>query len=76
MKRFKIGVVGGGSFGTAIAHSLSLLDNEIDFWMRRQSQCDEINNNHENSKYASGYKLNDNIIATTNLDKAILQFQI
>lgn len=76
MKRFKIGVVGGGSFGTAIAHSLSLLDNEIDFWMRRQSQCDEINNNHENSKYASGYKLNDNIIATTNLDKAILDKDI
>jgi glycerol-3-phosphate dehydrogenase (NAD(P)+) len=71
MRKYKIGVLGGGSFGTAISHSLSLVDNEIDFWMRRQSQCDEINLTHENSKYAGGFKLKDNIIATSSLEKAV-----
>lgn len=71
MNKYKIGVLGGGSFGTAIAHSLSLVGNEIDFWIRRQSQCDEINQKHENIRYASGFKLKENIIATCSIVKAV-----
>jgi glycerol-3-phosphate dehydrogenase (NAD(P)+) len=71
MKEYKIGVLGGGTFGTTISHSLSIVNNDIKFWMRGQDQCDTINNDRENTKYLPGYKLNSNIHATTSLEEAV-----
>jgi glycerol-3-phosphate dehydrogenase (NAD(P)+) len=70
MKKYKIGVLGGGTFGTTIAHSLSIVGNSIEFWMRGKDQCNSINNKRENTKYLPGYKLNTNIHATTSLELA------
>lgn len=71
MEEYKIGVLGGGTFGTAIAHSLSIVGNNIEFWMRSQDQCDTINFNRENTKYLPGYSLNSNIHATNSLEIAV-----
>jgi glycerol-3-phosphate dehydrogenase (NAD(P)+) len=71
MKEFEIGVLGGGTFGTTIAHSLSIVGNSVEFWMRGQDQCETINTKRENTKYLPGYKLGSNIHATTSLERAV-----
>jgi glycerol-3-phosphate dehydrogenase (NAD(P)+) len=71
MKELEICVLGGGTFGTTIAHSLSIVGNHIEFWMRGQDQCDTINKDRENTKYLPGYKLASNIHATSSFEMAV-----
>lgn len=67
----KVTVLGGGCFGSTIADIAANNKHNVLIWMRNRQQADSINQLHENSKYLRDFKLNENIVATTNLQKAI-----
>lgn len=64
-------IVGGGSFGTALASVVGTLGHPVQMWVRRQEQADEINHNHVNEHHAPGRRLPDTIVATTSMQQAV-----
>lgn len=64
----KVGVIGAGSFGTAIAQVISNNVSEVLLYLRREQLAEKINNTHYNTEYYPTTKLNDNILATSHLN--------
>ena len=60
-------VVGGGSFGTALATLLARNHRKVRLWVRREEQALEINRRHTNKAYFPELKLPQNLEATTDL---------
>jgi len=67
----KISVIGGGSFGTIIANIAAENGHQVSFWMRSESQAEQLNRSRENAQYLPNYKLNDRILATHNMAAAV-----
>lgn len=75
MSKSKVGIIGGGNFGSAIGNVLGrylqegseLFESEIKIWILEEqleggkSLCDEINRQNENIKYLPGLKLPENV---------------
>ena len=61
----KIGVIGAGAWGTALAQSLANSGRNVAMWAREEEVVHSINNNHENSLYLKNVRLNEMITATT-----------
>mmetsp|Transcript_32939 Transcript_32939/g.92243 ORF Transcript_32939/g.92243 Transcript_32939/m.92243 type:complete len:351 (+) Transcript_32939:99-1151(+) len=61
----KIGVFGGGSFGTAMAFVLASNGHDVTILARSQETVDSINNTHRNSRYVASFDLPENITAST-----------
>ena len=66
----KIGLLGGGSWGTTVA-SLIAKNRPVKMWARNQNTVDDINNNHRNEKYLPGAKLTPSLVATNSIEEAI-----
>lgn len=64
-------VVGGGSFGTAIANILAENGFQVKQWMRSAETIEQINTLHENKQYLPNVKLHEAIVATGDLADAI-----
>lgn len=64
----KIGVIGAGAWGTALAQVLSEGQEELLLWARETEVVDQINQNRENQSFLSGHRLRGNIRATQDLD--------
>ena len=64
----KVGVMGAGSLGTALAQTISDNVNEVYLHLRREELKDAINEAGYNSEYYPNTRLKDNIIATTDLN--------
>lgn len=66
-----ITILGAGSWGTAL--SMVLVDNghEVRLWSRKQSQIDEINNQHTNHQYLPNIALSEEIKGYTELESAL-----
>ncbi len=67
----KISVLGGGSFGTAIANISASNGFETTLWLRDQERADEINQQHVNTKYLPDSRLVDSLVATVDISAAI-----
>lgn len=63
----KIGIIGAGAWGTALAQCLANADREVLLWAREPSVVEAINTKHENTNYMPGLALNPNIQATESL---------
>lgn len=63
-----VGVVGAGALGTAISQQISENVDELLIQVRKQTVCDDINNNNYNSQYYPNTKLNTNIKATVDIN--------
>ena len=48
----KVGVIGCGSWGTALAVVLAGNGETVQMWCRRQEQADEMNGTRENKKWS------------------------
>ncbi len=59
----KVGVIGAGSMGTAIAQSISRRAGDVIVFGRRQAVVDSINTGNCNKRYFPGLRLNPNIRA-------------
>ena len=69
----KIGIIGTGIWGTALALNATRAGNNVLCWARRQNIIDDINNNHRNQTYLPETLLPKNIYATPEL-KEIFEF--
>ncbi len=70
----KIGIIGLGSLGTALAQILAKDGHQVIGWAHSQKVTDDINQNHRNSKYFPHTKLEKNITATSDLSKLATHF--
>ena len=69
-KPLKVGVIGAGAWGTALANTAARNGGDVILWSFEDEVARNINTSHENRKYLPGIGLNQNIIATTELAKA------
>jgi len=67
----KVAVLGGGSWGTTLAHLLAQNGHETHLWMRRKEIVDSINEEHENPRYLPGLPLHEGVRATLELEQAV-----
>ena len=72
-KTNKVAVMGGGSFGTAMATLLARNKDTLDvvILVRSQADADAINDTHRNAKYLPEYELPPQIHATVNPAEAL-----
>ncbi|KAA0891246.1 NAD(P)H-dependent glycerol-3-phosphate dehydrogenase [Oryzomonas rubra] len=70
-KSEQIAVIGGGSWGTALANRLAANDHDVLLWAYEKELVREINTAHTNSLYLSGIPLQPKLVATGDLRGAI-----
>jgi len=66
----KIGVIGAGSWGTALAHLVSSSGNDVTIWAFEPEVVDDINKNHANSLFQPGISLSPSLRATGEIEEA------
>jgi len=66
-----IAVLGGGSFGTAVANLLAENGHSVRQWMRDPQQAEAIRLNRENPRYLKGIKILPGVTAVTDLPATI-----
>lgn len=71
-----IAVLGGGSFGTAIANIAATNGHQTVQWMRDPEQAQKVQTERENAKYLPGYKLSDNLTASSDLALAVTEADV
>ncbi len=68
--RLKIGLLGGGSWGTTVA-ALVARNTSVMLWARDAGVVDEINQQHTNSRFLPDAKLPERLAATTDIEQAV-----
>ncbi len=68
--RIRVAVIGGGSWGTTVAHIASQRVPTV-LWVRREEQAEELNTRHTNERYLPGFELHRELSATTDLAEAV-----
>jgi len=68
----RISVIGAGSWGTALTVILARRGHPIKIWAYEPEVVDGINSRRENRLYLPGVKLPDSVLATGELDQALL----
>ncbi|GIR71843.1 MAG: hypothetical protein CM15mP74_30940 [Halieaceae bacterium] len=72
MKRSKVAILGGGSWGTTTASVISRHCDTM-LWARDGQIVDEINQAHTNHRYLGDAALNAKLAATTDIGAAVNQ---
>src|SRR5919108_6398243 len=67
----RVAVVGGGSWGTALANLLAKKDLPVCMWSFEADVADAINRTHRNSRYLSDVSLDARLRATALLGDAV-----
>jgi len=67
----QIAVIGGGSWGTALSQVASYNMDKVLIYARDREVVKSINNDCKNNKYFADIKLNNNIAATSDLERII-----
>lgn len=68
--RIRVAVIGGGSWGTTVAHLASHQAPTL-LWARRPELADEVNTLHTNERYLPGLSLHPELRATSDLTEAV-----
>jgi glycerol-3-phosphate dehydrogenase (NAD(P)+) len=66
-KKSKVGIIGAGAWGTAIAKSIAENGHNVEIWSFEEKVAEEINKKHVNSTYLKKVILPGNIKASGNL---------
>ncbi|MFT5889598.1 MAG: glycerol-3-phosphate dehydrogenase (NAD(P)+) [Zhongshania sp.] len=69
--KHKVAVIGGGSFGTAIANIIADNGHDTRQWMRTAERVREVNEQHTNQVYLPDIKLNPALRASGDLHEAV-----
>ena len=67
----KIGMIGAGSWGTALAAHLSRCGHKVEIWSIMKDETDMINNTHQQSVKLPGVILDASVTADTDLEKVM-----
>jgi len=68
MNNKTVAVLGGGSWGTVLANLAAERGFKTTLWMRDSGVVEQVNLEKQNSKYLPGYKLSDNLVATSEME--------
>jgi glycerol-3-phosphate dehydrogenase (NAD(P)+) len=66
----QVAVIGGGSWGTTVAH-LCAKNAPTVLWARREEVAEEVRRDHRNSQYLPGFDLTPSLDATSSLQDAV-----
>lgn len=72
----KITILGGGSWGTALAKLLSENNNDVTVWIRDDKQCKELSELRINKKYLPNVVIPSDIIFTSDINEGVKDAQI
>jgi len=75
MSSLKVGLLGGGSWGTTVA-SLIARNTEVSMWARDAKTVDEINRHHTNEKYLPGGVLHKRVKARKRIKKVVAKSDV
>lgn len=76
MENIKAGIIGGGSWGTAIAQLLANNNITVELWVYEKELVDDINNKRENTIFLPSIKLNERITASNDIESVIKEKQL
>ena len=68
--KLKVGLLGGGSWGTTVA-SLTAKNAETIIWARDAETVEEINQKHTNEKYLPNAKLTPSLVASNSIKETV-----
>jgi glycerol-3-phosphate dehydrogenase (NAD(P)+) len=68
---YRLGVVGAGSWGTALANLLACKGYELDLWVFEPEICKQIEKQHENKVFLPGVTLSPNLRPTNDIETAV-----
>ena len=74
--RQPIAVLGGGSFGSAIANLLAENGQSVRLWMRDPEQAQSIRLHRENPRYLKGVKIHSRVEPVCDLEQAIAESEL
>ncbi len=63
----KIGIIGAGAWGTAMAQALAAGGHEVCIWALEEDVVLGINEEHENKKFLKGFKLSNRLTASRDI---------
>jgi len=69
----KIGVVGAGSWGTALADLLGLKGFKVDLWVFEKEVKEQIQDYRENKVFLPGFSLSANIFPSNDISEVVLK---
>lgn len=72
MNSKSVGIIGAGAWGTGFAQALARGGHKVVIWALEQDVVESINNIHENTRFLSGFKLSENITATSKIEDAVI----
>ncbi|MHA3892324.1 NAD(P)H-dependent glycerol-3-phosphate dehydrogenase [Acinetobacter sp. GXMZU3951] len=67
----RVTVLGGGSFGTAMANTAVRNGCDTMIWIRDEAIADEINRTHINQRYLPDFQLEPGLVAVSDVEKAV-----
>jgi glycerol-3-phosphate dehydrogenase (NAD(P)+) len=72
MQKITVGVLGSGSWGTALAKHFADVGHQVRLWSRRKEQAESIQSARENKQYLPGATLPANLTSTSELEQALV----
>ncbi|WP_257295254.1 NAD(P)H-dependent glycerol-3-phosphate dehydrogenase [Endozoicomonas sp. YOMI1] len=73
---YTIAVLGGGSFGTALADISATNGHRVKLWMRDAQQVRSINDDHVNARYLPEFRIHHAVSASTDLSTVVADADI
>jgi len=70
MKSLRVGLLGGGSWGTTVAALVSR-NAPVTLWARSQATVDEVNTSHTNRRYLPDARLPEKLRASSNIAETV-----
>ncbi|MCT4592903.1 MAG: NAD(P)H-dependent glycerol-3-phosphate dehydrogenase [Anaeromicrobium sp.] len=71
MKKINVGVIGAGSWGSALAISLAKKGHRVNLWVRQEDLFNKIKKSRENIKYLPGVLFPENIKLYNHIDDTV-----
>ena len=67
----RVTVLGGGSFGTAMANTAVRNGCDTKIWIRDEAVAEEINRTHVNQRYLPDFQLETGLVAVSDVEQAV-----
>ena len=72
----KIGVIGAGSWGSALAVTLANKGHQVKIWAHRAEHVEEMKADRENVKYLPGVKFADTLQPVETMEEVLKELEV